>query len=50
MLLIIAIVIAVLWLGGFALFHVGSIIHVLLVVAIIVVVLHFLGFGTRRTA
>ncbi len=42
MLLIIAIILALLWAGGFA-FHVGAgLIHLLLVVAIIVAVLHFL--------
>ena len=49
MLLILAIILALFWLGGFALFHVGAIIHFLLVLALIVLVLHFLGIGTTRT-
>jgi hypothetical protein len=41
MLGIIAVILIVLWLGGFA-FHVaGGLIHLLLVVALILIVLHF---------
>ena len=47
--LIIAILLAVLWLGGFVMFHVaGALIHLLLLFAIISLVLHFV-MGTRRT-
>jgi len=42
MLLIIAILLLLFWLGGFA-FHVaGGIIHVLLVIALIMFILHFI--------
>ena len=43
MLLIIAIFLLLLWGGGFA-FHVaGGLVHILLVVALIVFILHFVG-------
>lgn len=45
MLLIVAIVILLFWLGGFA-FHVaGGLIHILLVIALVVFILHFLRGG-----
>ncbi len=50
MLLALGIVLALLWIGGFALFHVGAIIHLLLVLAIISLVMHFLGIGTTRAS
>ena len=48
MLLTIAIVLVVLWLLGFFAFHVaGGIIHILLIIAVIMLVLHFVrGRGT----
>ena len=50
MLLAIAGVILVLWLLGlFALPSIGALIHILLVVALIVIVLHFLGIGRSST-
>ena len=41
MLLAIGAILLVLWLLGLLVFHLGAIIHVLLVIAVIVVVLHF---------
>jgi len=50
MLGLIAAVLIVLWLLGFLAFHVSAgLIHVLLVVGLILLVLHFVG-GSRRTA
>lgn len=48
MLLLIAVVLLVLWALGFLAFHAGPVIHVVLLVAIIVVIWHFVG-GVRRT-
>ena len=45
MLLIIAIILLVLWGGGFALHLAGGLIHIILVVALIMFVLHFLRGG-----
>ena len=45
MLLIIAIVLLILWGGGFAFHLAGGLIHIILVVALIVFVLHFLRGG-----
>jgi hypothetical protein len=46
--LIIALVLVVLWLGGFLMFHVaGFAIHLLLIFAVISFVIHFLRGGTR---
>ena len=43
MLLTIAVILVILWLLGFAAFHVaGGLIHILLVIAIIVVIVHFI--------
>lgn len=50
MLLIIAAVLLVLWLGGFAFSVGGSIVHVLLVLAAIVVVAHFVLTPRGRSA
>jgi len=48
MFLILAIVLVLLWLGGFFLFHVSSfLIHILLIFAVISLVMHFVG--GRRT-
>lgn len=49
MLLIIGCVLLVLWLLGFVLLKktVGAIIHILLIIAIIVIAIHFLGGGAR---
>jgi hypothetical protein len=42
MLLILAIVLGLLWIGGFGVFHVASAaIHILLILAVISIVLHF---------
>jgi hypothetical protein len=49
MFLILAVVLVVLWLGGFTLFHVsGFLIHLLLIFAVISLIMHFIG-GGRRT-
>lgn len=47
MLLTVAVVLLVLWLLGFFVFKkvVGGLIHVVLIIALIVLVLHFLGKG-----
>lgn len=51
MLLMIAVVILVLWLiGVVALPAAGALIHILLVVALIVIIAHFLGLGRGRQA
>jgi hypothetical protein len=43
-----ALLLLILWLGGFLVFHVASgLIHILLLFAIISVVVHFLTGGTR---
>ena len=48
MLLAIAAILLVLWLLGFLAFHLGAFIHILIVVAVVVVVLHFVrGRGAR---
>ena len=42
MFLILAVVLVVAWLGGFALFHVSSLlIHLLLIFAVISIIMHF---------
>lgn len=44
----IGIVLVLLWLGGFLVFHVsGFLIHILLVLAVISIVFHFLRGGSR---
>lgn len=44
MFLILAVVLVVLWLGGFTLFHVSSLlIHLLLIFAVISIIMHFVG-------
>jgi hypothetical protein len=47
MLLIIGVVLIVLWLLGFTLMKkaVGGLIHILLIIALIVILMHFLGAG-----
>lgn len=48
MFLILAVVLALLWLGGFFLFHVSSLlIHILLIFAVISLVMHFVSGGRR---
>lgn len=42
---IIIIVLIIAWLGGFSLKIGGGLIHLLLVIALIILVLRFLGFG-----
>ena len=43
---IIAIVLLIMWLGGFALHIAGSLIHILLVIAIVVFLLRFIRGGS----
>ncbi len=46
--LIIGIVLVALWLGGFLVFHTaGFLIHILLILAVISIVFHFLRGGSR---
>jgi nicotinamide riboside transporter PnuC len=46
--LIIGIVLIVLWLGGFLVFHTaGFLIHILLILAVISIIFHFLRGGSR---
>ncbi len=46
--LIIGIVLVVLWLGGFLVFHTaGFLIHILLILAVISIIFHFLRGGSR---
>jgi hypothetical protein len=48
MLLAIAAILLVLWLLGLLAFHLGAFIHILIVIAVVVVVLHFVrGRGAR---
>ncbi len=48
MFLILAVVLVVLWLGGFTLFHVSSfLIHLLLIFAVISIIMHFVTGGRR---
>ena len=48
MFLILALVLVVLWLGGFTLFHVtGFLIHLLLIFAVVSLIMHFIS--GRRT-
>ena len=43
---IIAVILVLLWLGGFFAFHIaGGLIHLLLVIAVIMVILHFVRGG-----
>jgi hypothetical protein len=42
---IIAIILIVMWLGGFTLHIAGKFIHALLIIAIALFLLHFLGIG-----
>ena len=43
---IIGIILLLLWLGGFLAFHIaGGLIHILLVVAVIMIILHFVRGG-----
>ena len=52
MLLMIGVVLLVLWLLGFILMKkvVGGLIHVLLIIAIIAILIHFLGAGGMRVS
>lgn len=51
MLLILAVIIAIAWLMGFAVFHVaGGAFHLLLLVAAVVLVVHFLRAGRAGAA
>jgi hypothetical protein len=48
MLLTVALILFVLWALGFFAFHVaGSLIHLILIIAVIVIVLHFVRGGRR---
>jgi hypothetical protein len=48
MFIILAVVLVVLWLGGFFVLHISSfLIHLLLIFAIISLIMHFVG-GSRR--
>ena len=50
MLLILAIILALLWIGGFTIFHVSSaLIHLLILAAIVAVIAHFVTYRSRRT-
>jgi hypothetical protein len=48
MLLIIAILLVLLWIGGFAFHLVGGLIHILLVIALVVFILHFVRGGKNN--
>jgi flagellar basal body-associated protein FliL len=49
MFLILAVVLVILWVGGFTVFHVsGFLIHLLLIFAVISVIMHFIS-GRRAT-
>jgi hypothetical protein len=49
MFLVLAIILVLLWVGGFTLMHVSSLfIHLLLLFAVISLIMHFVG-GGRRT-
>ena len=48
MLGIIAIVLLVLWLGGFSLHLLGGAIHLLLIVALVLVIMHFFKGGKNN--
>ena len=51
MVLILAIILGLAWLFGFAVFHVaGAAIHLLLVLAIVGVIVHLVRVGRSRTA
>ena len=51
MLMTIALILAVLWLFGFiALPAAGALIHLILVVAVIIGILHLLGYGGRAAS
>ena len=48
MFLVIGIILLVLWIGGFVVFHVTAFaIHILLILAIISIVFNFIGGGSR---
>ena len=50
MLLLLAIILAIAWILGFSVYHVASAaIHILIVLAVISLVLHLIGFAGRRT-
>jgi len=49
MFLIIAIILLILWLGGLGLAVAGSLIHILLILAIIAIVWHFLSGRRSRS-
>jgi hypothetical protein len=49
MLLLLAIVLAIAWVAGFAVFHVASAaIHVLVILAVVSLAVHFLRGGSRK--
>ena len=48
MFLVIGIILLVLWIGGFVVFHVSSfLIHILLILAVISIVFNFIGGGSK---
>jgi Family of unknown function (DUF5670) len=48
MLLALAIILILLWVGGFVLFHLAAFfLHILLIVAAVALILHLLGVGRR---
>jgi len=49
MLLAVAVILAILWLLGFATFHVASwAIHLLIIAAVILAIIHFITWGSGR--
>lgn len=49
--LVLFVVLLAAWICGFALFHIaGAAIHVLLVIAVVSLIVHFVRGGTRPTA
>jgi hypothetical protein len=50
MLLLLAVILGIAWILGFGVYHVGSAaVHILLILALVAVVLHFVrGVSTRR--
>jgi Family of unknown function (DUF5670) len=46
--LALAIILILLWVGGFVLFHIAAFfVHILLVIAVVALILHLLGGGRR---
>ena len=50
MLLLLAIILAIAWILGFSVYHVASsAIHILIILAVIALILHLIGYAGRRT-